>query len=300
VTAGNGLKPTITDVLPHLSLNQPSMSRSGTESKTSLNTMEKRPEKGPRVTVLQRTLLDRKKADDEERDRVRKGKEQEEREAEIERCPISTPASRVGEVAGAYRESKIPLQPLRTHSQTQVASCSLIESTQGPDSETTALRAEVVQLKQGLRSTKARLRGIEDEREEVKKQQKAAASLDAQDEVARLKRRVKSLDEDLDQTTKELKQLREQLRVSEDRIDELEDEVRALRRQTREQNIIPPDVEAAQSPSPQIVPQEKLRKLSTSKKSPSLDQKTFLVSVNGRENKIMTRRKGGTVPLGLG
>lgn len=267
---------------------------------------EKRMEKGRRVQGLQETLVDRKKADDEERDRVRKRREQEARDAEMERCPISVPKSGPVDVAGPCRGSEMPLHTVRTHSQTQVVSRSaIVESPQDPGAEITALKAEVVQLREDLASRKARLKDFEDERDEAKKQQQAAASLDAQDEVARLRRRVENLDKLLDQTTTELKRLRAQLHDSEDRIEELEDEVRILKkrssRQTHEENQTPSDsTETAQSHGPQdVVLQEKPRKLSTAKKSHGLDPKTFLVSCTGPKNKTIRRLKGGTVPIGI-
>jgi uncharacterized protein YukE len=260
------------------------MSRSGAESQLSLSSTEEKREMETRVQKLKRNL-NRKRVEDEEQDRVRKRKEQEKWEAEIQRCPISPPASEADEVAGAYHEWEIAYQPVRTQSKAQVASYPLTELPQESDSEITALNAEIVQLREELSRTKAQLKDIEDERDEVKKQQRVAASVDAQDEVARLKRRVENLDELLDQTTKELRRLRDQLRLSEDRIEELEGQVRVLRRQKQEENSAPRSNETVQSPSPQKAPQEKPGKLSASKKPHTLYQNTFLVTIDGRKKR---------------
>jgi chromosome segregation ATPase len=203
-------------------------------------------------------------------------------------------------VAGAYHESEIAYQRVRTLPNTLVRSYPLTESPQDPVSEVTALHAEVDQLREELSRTKVRLKGIEDEKDEVKKQQKAAALVDAQDEVARLKRRVENLDDLLEQAIKDQRRLRDQLRQSEERIEELEGQVRDLRRRrTQEENSAPQNNATVRSPSPQKVPQEKPGNLRASRKSPALDQCTFLVSVEQRKKKMITRSKGGTVPLAM-
>lgn len=275
------------------------MSRSAAASQLSLSNTDKKPEKGRRVQELTRGL-DRKKAHDEEQLRAQRKKDQERWEVEIGGAPVSPLAPLAGEEAVPRHESELPLQGRRTGSQTEVASHSSTESPHGPNSEIRVLKHEVAQLKEELRSTKARLQQLEDEKDEVQKQQREAVSLDAQDEVARLKQRVENLDFLLEQTTRELHRIRGQLHASEDKIDELEEEVRVLRRRkTHEENEALPENETAHSRSPERAQQEKVRKLSSSKKAPSLDERTFTVTVQKRGEKLIKRAKGGIVPFGV-
>jgi archaellum component FlaC len=272
---------------------QATMLQSGAASKVSLSSTDKPLEGGCRLKEI-KTRLDQKKVHDEEEQRARKKKDQEKLQAEIGCSPVSIPASLAGGEAVAHQESDLPFRSRRTLSQTQVP------AQQGPDSELRELKAEVDRLKEDLHKTKAQLKDLEHEKDEAQKQQREAALLDAQEEVARLKRTVKYLDDRLEETNGELKRLRAELHESENRVDDLEDQVRVLRRRkTNEEDEILPDNETTQSCSPERVKEEKVRKLSTSKKAPGLGKKRFIVTVPESGKKAIIRSKGGMTPLSL-
>lgn len=275
------------------------MLQSGAASEVSLSSTDKPLEGGRRLNEI-KIRLDQKKVHDEEEQRARKKKDQEKLQAEIGCSPVSIPASLAGGEAVAHQESDLPFRSRRTLSQTQVPAQSSTPSQHGPDSELRELKAEVDRLKEDLHKTKAQLKDLEHEKEEAQKQQREAALLDAQEEVARLKRTVKYLDDRLEETNGELKRLRDELHQSEDRVDDLEGQVRVWRRRkTNEEDEILPDNETTQSYSPERVKEEKVRKLSTSKKAPSLGKRTFMITVPVSGKKLMTRPKGGTIPLSL-
>jgi archaellum component FlaC len=257
--------------------------------------MEKGPGKEKIAKRLEKTW-ELSRAEKDEQEKRRKRKEQEKREAEVAGCLPSSKTLETYEEAAAYDESETPSRPTRTSRRAQLAS---IELPSEPASEITSLKAEIFQLKEELDKTKARLKDLEDEKDKALEEQKSAALQDAQDEVARLKRFVKNLDDLLEEATQAKRKLQDQLRVSEVRIDELEEEVRALkRRHKHEQNDTPPNNEDATSQSAEKVLEPKLRRLRTSKKPPSIVETKFVIMA-GKE-KVIKKPKGGWVPVVLG
>ena len=159
----------------------------------------------------------------------------------------------------------------------------------------------MVQLRQELENTKAQLKDLVNERDETLQHQRAAALGDAQDEVASLKRVVDNLDSLLEKATNEKRRLQDQLRLSEDRVDEQEDQVRILkRRQTQKENNAPQSNGGAAALSPKKIQEQKPRQMSTSRKSMSLAQNQFLITIKNDAEKLITRPKKGSVPVGLG
>jgi chromosome segregation ATPase len=249
------------------------------------------------VAKRMETTLERKRAEDEKQERIRKRKEQEKWEAEAAGCLSSPTTSEAYEEAVAYHEPEIPFESLRRHSQTQAAQDPLIDSPPAPDSEITSLKAEVVQLREDLDRTKARLKDLGDQRDEAREQQKAAVLRDAQDEVAKLQRVVDRLDDLLEKTKTEKRQLQEQLDFSEDKIDELKNQLRDLRRmQAQEENSLPQSNDAAKAHSPQKVAQQKPRQSSTTKNPGEI---LFTVKAISHAEKVINRPKKGKVPLVL-
>jgi archaellum component FlaC len=260
--------------------------------------MEKGPGKEKVAKRLEKTW-ELNRAEKDEQEKRRKRKEQEKREAEVAGCLSSPRTSGAYEEATAYDESETPSRPTRTSRRAQLAPETSIELPSEPASEIISVRVEIVQLREELDKTKARLKDLEDEKDKALEEQKSAALQDAQDEVARLKRVVKDLDDLLEQATQAKRKLQDQLRVSETRIDELEEEVRALkRRHKHEQNGTPPNNEDATSQSAEKVLEPKPRRLRTSKKSSSIGETKFVIIV-GKE-KVIKRPKGGWVPPVLG
>lgn len=238
------------------------------------------------------------RAEKDEQEKRRKRKEQEKREAEVAGCLSSPRISEAYEEAAAY-ESETTSRPTRTSRRAQLAPEASIDSPSEPTSEITSLRAEIVQLKEELDKTKARLKDLEDEKDKALEEQKSAALQDAQDEVARLKRVVKDLDDLLEQATQAKRKLQDQLRVSENRIDELDEEVRALkRRHKHEQNGIPPNDEDAKSQSAEKVLEPKPRRYSVTSSTSSIGETKFVIMA-GKE-KVIKKPKGGWVPAVLG
>jgi archaellum component FlaC len=260
--------------------------------------MEKGPVKEKVAKRLEKTW-ELSKAEKDEQERRRKRKEQEKREAEVAGCLPSPRISEAYEEAAAYEESETPSRPTRTSRRAQLAPEASIELPSEPASEITSLRAEIDQLKEELDKTKARLKDLEDEKDKALEEQKSAVLQDAQDEVARLKRVVKNLDDLLEETIQAKRKLQDQLRASEIRIDELEEEVRALkRRHKREQNGTPLNNEDATSQSAEKVLEPKPRRLGTSKKSSNVGKTKFVI-IAGKE-KVIKKPKGGWVPPVLG
>ena len=260
--------------------------------------MEKVPGKEKVAKRLEKTL-EVNRAEKDEQEKRRKRKEQEEREAVVAGCLPVPRISEAYEEAAAYDESETPSRPTRTSRRAQLAPEVSIEVRSEPASEITSLRAEIAQLKEELDKTKARLKDLEDEKDKALEEQKSAALQDAQDEVARLKRVVKNLDDLLEQTTQAKRKLQDQLRTSETRIDELEEEVMALKRMHKhEQNGTPPNNEDATSQSAEKISEPKPRQLGTSKKSSSIGQAKFVIIAG--KGKVIKKPKGGWVPPVLG
>jgi DNA repair exonuclease SbcCD ATPase subunit len=259
--------------------------------------MEKRPGKEKIAKRLEKTW-ELNRAEKAEEERIRQRKEQEKRDAEVAGCLSSPRISETYEEAAVYDESETSSRPMRTSRRAQLTPEASIELPPEPTSEVTSLKAEIVQLREELDKTKARLKDLEDKKDKALEEQKSAALQDAQNEVARLKRYVNELDGLLEQTKEAKRQLQDQLHVSEDRIDELEEEVRGLKKRHRhEQNGAPPNDEDAKSKSAEKALGPKPHRLRTSKKSPSIVETKFVIMA--RKEKVIIRPKGGWVPVGL-
>jgi archaellum component FlaC len=260
--------------------------------------MEKGPGKEKIAERLEKTWK-LSRAEKDEQEKRRKREEQEKREAEVSGCLPSPRISEAYEEAAAYDGPETSSRPTRASRRAQRAPEASIELPSEPALEITTLRAEVSQLKEELEKTKTRLKGLEDDKDKALEEQKSAALQDAQDEVARLKRVVKNLDDLLEQTTQARRKLQDQLRASETRIDELEEEVRVLkRRHKHEQNGTPPNNEDATSQSVEKVLEPKPRQLRTPKKSSSIGEAKFVIIAG--KGKVIKKPKGGWVPPVLG
>ena len=187
---------------------------------------------------------------------------------------------------------------MRTRPGTQGLSNSSVDVEQKPASEIAYLKAEIVQLRKDLESTKARVKELVDERERALEEQQAAALREARDEVAAQKRIVEDLNDLLTEATQEKRRLHGQLRLSEDKVDVLEDQARNLKKnQMQDRYDLSPSNERADSPYPQTAFMQKARQLSASKKS---KETKFLITSKSDAEKVITRTKGGKVPLVLG
>ena len=257
--------------------------------------MEPKLEDKPIVQKAKKTW-DQKKARDEEQERRRKRKEQADLKAEVAGC-LSVAGFELNEEVVVEYDSETPVWPMRTRPRTPGAPNSSIDVEQTPTSEITNLKAEIVQLRKDLDSTKARVRELVDQREEALEQQQAAALRDARDEVAAQKRIVEEVKNLLEDAKQEKRRLWNQLQVSEDKVDELENQVRNLKKtQTQDEYNLPPSDERVESRHPQTASPQKARQLSASKKSREM---TFLVKSKPDADKVIIRAKRGNVPLAL-